>query len=327
MLRPITTLPLPATAQLLLRENGFLYCEDVISHRGVAPEACKILQRWDLHSGDCWNGLTSPPPTYNSLDLWQEECASSSIVTWSKDLDVILNGGIPFQAITELCGAPGSGKTQLGLQLCVDVQIPECLGGADGHAIFIDTASNFSTRRIRAIADACCKHCHLLSRKNQRDLDNFNADTVMRNIHVISIHGIIELLAAVKILPQFIRQHPQIKLIIIDSLAFPFTCGETCSTIDRTSYIYRILSDLQILAVQKKLAVVVTNQLTTRIIKPTNKSDLAPALGESLGHRVTQRVLLGRIPGNLKAAIVLKGNNLSISSAKFKITEDGIRDV
>ncbi|XP_026288152.1 DNA repair protein RAD51 homolog 3 [Frankliniella occidentalis] len=329
MFRPISTLPLPASAQLLLRESGFLFCEDVISHRGVAPEARSILQRWNLHSGECWNTLTSPPQTLNSLDLWQEECTSRSIVTWSKDVDSILDGGIPFQVITELCGAPGSGKTQMSLQLCVDVQIPESLGGAEGQAVFIDTACNFSSQRIRAIADACCKHCHLLSRKNQiRDFVNFNADSILNNIHLISIHGIVQLLAAVKVLPQLIEQHPQIKLVVIDSLAFPFTCGETCNTLDRTSYIYRILSDLQKLAVHNRLAIVITNQLTTRIIKSTpNMSELSPALGESLGHRVTQRLLLGRIAGNLKAAIVLKGNNQCMSSAKFQITEAGIRDL
>lgn len=64
----------------------------------------------------------------------------------------------------------------------------------------------------------------------------------------------------------------------------------------------------------------VTNQLTTHLIKSNNvTSQLSPALGESMGHRVTQRLLLGRIPGNTIAAIYLKGNNQSCTSAKFKV--------
>ncbi len=35
------------------------------------------------------------------------------------------------------------------LQLCVDVQIPEFLGGAGGNAVFIDTACNYSPQRVR----------------------------------------------------------------------------------------------------------------------------------------------------------------------------------
>ena len=34
---------------------------------------------------------------------------------------------------------PGVGKTQLGIQLCVDVQLPQCYSGAAGHAVYIDT--------------------------------------------------------------------------------------------------------------------------------------------------------------------------------------------
>jgi hypothetical protein len=32
--------------------------------------------------------------------------------------------GVPLKEVTEFCGVPGVGKTQIALQLCVDVQIP-----------------------------------------------------------------------------------------------------------------------------------------------------------------------------------------------------------
>jgi len=38
---------------------------------------------------------------------------SSHIVTFSKAVDDMLGGGIVVGEVTELCGAPGSGKTQL----------------------------------------------------------------------------------------------------------------------------------------------------------------------------------------------------------------------
>ena len=41
--------------------------------------------------------------------------------------------------MTEFCGVPGIGKTQLGMQLCVNVQRPTELGGRGGAAIYIDT--------------------------------------------------------------------------------------------------------------------------------------------------------------------------------------------
>ena len=35
------------------------------------------------------------------------------------------------------------GKTQVGMQLAVDVQIPAALGGNEGEAVYIDTEGSF----------------------------------------------------------------------------------------------------------------------------------------------------------------------------------------
>ena len=59
--------------------------------------------------------------------------------------------------ITEVCGAAGLGKTQLCMQLCVNVQIPETLNGLGGKAIYIDTEGSFTSNRIIEIADATIK--------------------------------------------------------------------------------------------------------------------------------------------------------------------------
>lgn len=49
-----------------------------------------------------------------ALDLMlKEEAELRSIVTFSSQLDEALGGGVQLGKITELCGAPGVGKTQL----------------------------------------------------------------------------------------------------------------------------------------------------------------------------------------------------------------------
>lgn len=55
---------------------------------------------------------------------------------------------MPIGKITELCGAAGAGKTQVCMQLCVNVQIPEIFGGRNSKAIFIDTEGSFTSNRI-----------------------------------------------------------------------------------------------------------------------------------------------------------------------------------
>ena len=66
------------------------------------------------------------------------------ITTGSKELDNLLGGrGVETKAITEAFGSFGSGKTQLGLSLAVNAQLPIEKGGADGKAVYIDTEGTF----------------------------------------------------------------------------------------------------------------------------------------------------------------------------------------
>ncbi len=91
------------------------------------------------------------------------------ITTGSKNLNGILGGkGVESRAVTEAFGAYGSGKTQLGLTLAVNVQLPVENGGANGKCVFIDTEGTFRPTRIKQISDAL----------------GANAEQVLRNIFV-----------------------------------------------------------------------------------------------------------------------------------------------
>lgn len=87
------------------------------------------------------------------FDLFNHSKKSTikNVLTFSRELDLALGSGIPFGHITEFVGCPGTGKTQICLQLCVNVQIPARLGGPDGHAVFIDTRIGFQPSRIRGL--------------------------------------------------------------------------------------------------------------------------------------------------------------------------------
>src|SRR3989338_8256392 len=77
-----------------------------------------------------------------------------NITTGSKNLDGLLGGkGVEGRAITECFGAYGSGKTQVGLSLAVNVQLPVEQGGANGKCVFIDTEGTFRPGRIKQIAE------------------------------------------------------------------------------------------------------------------------------------------------------------------------------
>ena len=49
----------------------------------------------------------------SALDLLKLEEMQGHIVTFSAKIDGMLGGGVPVGKITEFCGAPGVGKTQM----------------------------------------------------------------------------------------------------------------------------------------------------------------------------------------------------------------------
>lgn len=48
-----------------------------------------------------------------ALDLLQDESLRDRIITFSQQFDTMLGGGVSAGKITEFCGVPGVGKTQL----------------------------------------------------------------------------------------------------------------------------------------------------------------------------------------------------------------------
>nr|ACU16495.1 unknown [Glycine max] len=85
------------------------------------------------------------------------------------DLDNILGGGIKCKEVTEIGGVPGIGKTQIGIQLAVNVQIPQEYGGLGGKAIYIDTEGSFMVERVLQIAEACIEDMAEYSRHFHKD--------------------------------------------------------------------------------------------------------------------------------------------------------------
>ena len=105
----------------------------------------------------------------DGMEFAERRANLSYITTGSKGFDALLGGrGVQGRAITEAFGAFGSGKTQLGLMLAVNVQLPVEKGGANGKCVFIDTEGTFRPSRIKQIAEGI----------------GANAEKVLKNIFV-----------------------------------------------------------------------------------------------------------------------------------------------
>ncbi|MBP5784416.1 MAG: DNA repair and recombination protein RadA, partial [Methanobrevibacter sp.] len=83
-----------------------------------------------------------------AFDVMERRRDVGRITTGSKGVDELIGGGIETQAITEVFGEFGSGKSQISHELAVTVQLPKEKGGLDGECVFIDTENTFRPERV-----------------------------------------------------------------------------------------------------------------------------------------------------------------------------------
>uniref|UniRef100_A0A0A1X5V2 DNA repair protein RAD51 homolog 3 n=1 Tax=Zeugodacus cucurbitae TaxID=28588 RepID=A0A0A1X5V2_ZEUCU len=261
------------------------------------------------------------------FEMWRQEKEMPQIITLCKKLDDDLHGGLAAGLITEFCGGPGCGKTQMCLQLCVNVQFPSRVGGLQGKAVYLDTNQDFSPKRLREIACCAEKRFNRALPKVGFGLGTQNVFTVNSILEGVTYlycknHKLLQ--AAIENLREMLINDNAIKLIIIDSFSFPLRVIEDVA--ERTGIVYNLLSQLQQLATEFKVVVVITNELTTRVTG--NDWKICPALGDSHAHKINQRIILSKcIEEKYYIAIVEKSNCVPQAAIPFVIKQNGIRDL
>ncbi|XP_053131080.1 DNA repair protein RAD51 homolog 3 isoform X3 [Hemicordylus capensis] len=225
--RALGSLPLGPGLRAKLAAAGLETAQEVLEAASAGPcalsreigvskeEALEILQV--LRRGDGAGPAGAPARKCTALELLEEEQGRCAIVTFCSAVDGILGGGVQLTKITEICGAPGVGKTQLCMQLAVDVQIPECLGGLAGEAVFIDTEGSFMVDRVVDIAAACIQHCQLVAKMHPEEehhaaLQTFSLEEILSRIYYFRCHDHVELLAQLYLLPSFLSEHSKVVL-------------------------------------------------------------------------------------------------------------------
>jgi len=242
--------------------------------------------------------------------VWEQRQKIGKITTGSKSLDELLGGGIETQAITEVYGAFGSGKSQLGFQLSLNVQLPEEKGGLNGNCMFIDTEATFRPDRISQLAKAL-------------KLDPVQA---LKNIYVARAYDSDHEMFLIEKAGETISEK-KIKLLIIDSLTSHFRADYTGrgELAPRQQKLNRLLHNLQRLADSQNIAVFVTNQVLANPAILFGDPTM-PIGGHVLAHQATYRVYLRKSSGEKRIARMMDSPNLPPGECVFKITPDGVRD-
>ena len=233
------------------------------------------------------------------------------LTTGSKEFDKLFGGGIETQAITELFGKFGSGKTQVAHQLAVNVQLPKEKGGLEAGAIYIDTENTFRPERIQQMAKA-------VKLKPEEVLGNIMVARAYNSDH--------QMLLAEK--ASEIMADKNIKLVVVDSLTAHFRAEYTGrgTLASRQQKLNRHMHTLQRkIADLYNCAVVVTNQVMARpdimFGDPT-----APIGGHIVGHHSTFRVYLKKSKGTKRIASMIDSPSMPEAECVFEVITEGIVD-
>jgi DNA repair protein RadA len=300
----------PATADKL-RESGFTDLMDiaVVSPQELASiaeiglptatriiqEAGKKVQKDEFRTGN---------------ELYEKRQQVGKISSGSKTFDELLGGGFESQAIIELFGEYGSGKTQIAHQLCVIVQLPKEKGGLDGHAFYIDTENTFRPERIKQMAESY-------------ELD---PEDVLSKIHVARAYNSSHQMLLVDKVKELSKDVPA-RLLVVDSLTAHFRAEYVGrgTLADRQQKLNRHMHDLLRWSDLNNGVVCVTNQVAAKpdafFGDPTR-----PIGGHIVGHTATFRVYLRKSKGPKRIARLIDSPHLPEGEAVFSITETGVRD-
>ncbi len=235
-----------------------------------------------------------------------------NITTGSQNFNDLLGGkGIESRAITEAFGAYGSGKTQLGSTLAVNVQLPIEKGGANGKCVFIDTEGTFRPARIKQIAEAM----------------GANPEKVLKNILVARAFNSDHQILLLEKVSEMIKAGEPIKLMIIDSLTAHFRAeyAGRGQLADRQQKLNRYMHDLMKLSETHNLAVYVTNQV---MANPAQMfGDPTTAIGGNIvGHASTYRIYLRRGKQGSRVGKLIDSPNLPDNECMFFLSEAGVVD-
>jgi DNA repair protein RadA len=230
--------------------------------------------------------------------------------TGSKNLDDFSKGGVESQAITELTGEFGSGKSQICHTLCVTAAANDNSNQINS-IIFIDTENTFRPERIHQIAEA-------------RGLDS---EEIMKKVFVCKMINSAQLEALIRNLGRYIEEY-KAKLVIVDSIISlhraEYTGRETLA--ERQQRLNVILHKLIRLAEIYNIAVVLTNQIQVSPDSTFGGADsLRAAGGNIMGHACTYRIFLRKV-GRDRMAIMVDSPHHAYSQVRFKISEKGVEN-
>ena len=300
----------PATAEKL-REAGF---DELLEIAVMSPnELAEQAELGEAVSSKIIQGakkLANIGGFLSGNALLERRRVVQKLTSGTAALDELLGGGFETQAIVEVYGEFGSGKTQIGHQLCVNTMLPLEKGGFDGEVFYIDTEDTFRPERIAQMCEGV----------------GLDPAMVLDRIHVARAYNSAhQMLLVDEIKKQ--SKNIDVKLIIVDSLTSHFRSEYIGRGMlaPRQQKLNRHMKELKQLSDVHNALILVTNQVMS---KPDSLwGDPTRAIGGHIvGHASTFRLYLRKSKGGRRIARLVDSPNLPEGEAVFTVTAEGLSD-
>ncbi|KAH9031694.1 P-loop containing nucleoside triphosphate hydrolase protein [Lactarius pseudohatsudake] len=194
-------------------------------------------------------------------------------------LDRLLGNGLPSGHILELSGPPGTAKESLVVKFVSNAV------SSNDQVLFIDMQNMTSPASL---------HSEFCSRNLP--------DTTLDLVHYLNIFTLPTLLVFLHNLPSFLENRRSIRLVVLNSIWFPFQTSPTLTQSRRATLFARVKQVLARLCSSLDISVVITNQMATKLLTPDgspasfdtgSRAVLVPQLGGTyLPLNRTYRVLI-----------------------------------
>lgn len=244
-----------------------------------------------------------------ATEIYKKRQSIERISTGTTSLDDLLGGGIETQAITEIYGEYGTGKTQICHTLCVMVQMPKNKGGLETGAIYIDTEGTFRPERIYTIAET-------------RDLDPNEA---LENVVVAKAYNSAHQELIMEDVGSIIDKTGA-KLLIVDSAVAHYRAEflGRGTLAGRQQRLNKFMHLLLRIAETYNVAAIATNQIQAS--PDTYFGDpFRPTGGHVVAHTSTYRIYLKR-SGKNRIARMVDSPYHAEREVIFHLTEKGVED-
>jgi hypothetical protein len=242
------------------------------------------------------------------------------------------------------------------MQMGVSCFLPKKFGGLgrDASCLYVDTEGSFISSRYREIASAAVAQVVKVTHQQQwtaqwspaeveemrSETSSFSVERVLEGTKVMRLTQLTDLLALVQGLRSIVDTSG-VKLVIIDSIAFPFrSAASKHDARQMSAMLFHCGQLLQSVCRESRVGLMVTNHMTTRMHgddAATRVSELVPALGDHWAHCVSTRIVL-RAPSvsqvqsteegtsQLRIASLKKSPSEVTGECRFVVCQSGVRN-